>query len=222
VASTITAFIAMIAVGALKAVSEAAAQLEEHQATAAEVRFAAQMLQRDLENVYRDKQRENWEFVGLAEETSTGTDSYLLLYTVGRAKARPAEPEGDVYEVEYYIQRDEEQSLLMRRLWPNPDKESDPGGVAMVVAENIDVFEVRYFDGEEWSNEWPEDMEKLPELVEVTLVAGEGTKRLTAVESFIVNYARGTGNDLSGEQEGQEEEGQEGAEAITEPAEMGR
>ena len=42
----------------------------------------------------------------------------------------------------------------MRRLWPNPDKERDPGGILTVIAEDIEVFGVRFFDGMQWQMDW--------------------------------------------------------------------
>lgn len=189
-ASTIGAFVALVAVGALKAVSVSTEMVDANINTAAEVRFASKTIAADLVNFYRDSDSKNTKFVGTVEETDEGIVSCLTLYTVSTTKARIDQPEGDVYEVEYFLSKDEDQSLLMRRVWPNPDKDTQPGGVLYVIAENIDVFQVRYFDGEDWQIEWPEDMKSLPELVEVTIVATRRSRADTAIESFIVNFPR--------------------------------
>jgi len=193
VASTISAFIMLVAVGTLRAITASSEMVENNISTAAEVRFASNMIARDLVNIYRDKNKENTRFIGLTEQSQQGNISYLVFYTVNRAKARTDQPEGDVYEVEYYLLKDEEKSVLMRRVWPNPDQEEiEPHGILTVLAENIDVFEVRYFDGEDWSDEWPEEMEVLPQLIEVNIVAKQQEKGNPTMESFYVNFARST------------------------------
>jgi len=193
VASTIGAFIALVAVGTLRAITVSSEMVENNISTAAEVRFASNMIARDLVNIYRDKNKENIKFIGLTEQSQQGNISYLVFYTINRARARIDQPEGDVYEVEYYLLKDEEKSVLMRRLWPNPDQEEiEPRGILTVLAENIDAFEVRYFDGEDWSDEWPEEMEVLPQLLEVNIVAKQQEKGNPTMESFYVNFARST------------------------------
>ncbi|MHC4153397.1 MAG: type II secretion system protein GspJ [Planctomycetota bacterium] len=212
VASVIGAFIALVAVGALRSISASTERIDTIVSVAAEARFAANMVSRDLVNIYRAPNMKSMKLVGGVDRSLVGgRDSWLTLYTVGRAKARIDQPEGDVYEVEYYLERDEEKSVLMRRLWPNPDIEAEPGGMLTVVAEDIDIFEVRFFDGEEWQIEWFEEITSIPELVEVTLAAGELEGRETAVESFVVSFARPwwVGEGVEGRGEAAEEEPEE-------------
>ena len=114
----------------------------------------------------------------------------MVFYTVNRMKARADQPEGDIYEVEYSLLKEGEQSLLMRRLWPNPNEEYEPGGILAVIAEDIGIFEVRYFNGEEWSNEWPEEIEDLPQLIEVGIVGKEQSRGNPAMESIMINLTR--------------------------------
>lgn len=225
VASTIGAFLIIVAVGTLRAISTSAEMVTNNIDSAAEVRFAAGLVSRDLANLYRDPNFTNMKFVGTAEESQQGAVSSLAFYTVGGVKARPDQPEGDVYEVEYYLVKDQDQSTLFRRLWPYPDpnNETEPAGVLTVIGEDIDVFEVRYFDGSEWSNEWPEEMQTVPQLVEVNIV-GKSLRLTTAsVESLTVNLkpiadmivaAAGASAQQSAAQQGGEQQaaGQQGGE----------
>jgi type II secretion system protein J len=190
VASTIGAFIVLVAMGTLKAVTSCTEMVDRNISAAAEVRFAATTLQRDLVNFYRDPNKANTRFIGTVETSDQESISYLVFYTVNRIKARIDQPEGDIYEVEYYLLKDEDKSVIMRRLWPNPDEELEPGGILSIIAEDIDIFEIRYFDGEEWSDEWPEDMEVLPQLVEVNIAGKLPAKGQPALQSFIVNLTR--------------------------------
>jgi len=196
VASTIGSFIALVAVGSLRVIIGGSEAVEHNINAAAEVRFAANMIAKDLANFYRDKNYSNTRFIGTVEELDDGSStSYIVFYAVSRTKARVGQPEGDIYEVEYYVAKDEESSLLMRRQWPNPHEELEPGGILTAIAENIEMFEIRYFDGEEWAEEWPEEIQSLPHLAEVTVVAKPSGRGIPPIESVIVNFVRAQGGE---------------------------
>ena len=210
VASMIGAFIALVAVGTLKTISVSAEMTDDNIETAAGVRFACKRIAGDLMNLYRDTNQKDTRFIGTVEETEFGGVSRVIFYTVGRTKARIAQPEGDVYEVEYFLLNDEDKSVLCRRLWPNPDKEAQPGGIITVIAENIAVFEARYFDGQQWQVEWPEEMESIPEIVQLNIGAVFSKQRYMLVESVVVNLARSAGGQIGSlEDIDQEESGGE-------------
>ena len=226
VAVTIGGFIMLVAVGALKAITASAEMVDSNINTAAELRFVSNMLERDLVNFYRDENIENTKLIGTVGESGEEGISYLIFYTVSRAKARADEPEGDIYEVEYYLMKDEEKSLLMRRLWPNPNDEDEPGGILAAIAEDIDIFEIRYFDGEEWSTEWPEEMDVLPQLIEVNIVAKPPSRGQPTMESFMVNFTRSVVGAVetleSGEQgQGGQVGGQQGGQQVSQPSDSG-
>lgn len=212
VASTIGSFIALVAVGSLRVIVGGAKAVDDNINAAAEVRFAANMIAKDLINFYRDESYSNTKFIATVEDLDDGTStSYIVFYTVGRAKARALQPEGDIYEVEYYLAKDDETSALMRRLWPNPHEELEPGGILSVIAENIEVFNIRYFDGEEWTEEWPEEMQSLPQLAEVTLVGKQLGRGAPAMESVVVNFVRAQGGESGALQGGGLPQGGEGS-----------
>lgn len=190
VASMIGAFIMLVAVGALKAISASAQIVDSNIDVVSELRFVASRIATDLNNFYRDGNSENTKLVGRVVQVQDDTLCDLTFYTVGRTKARANQPEGDVYEVEYFLRKDEDKTFLMRRLWPNPDKESQPGGILSVIAEDIDAFVVRYFDSRDWQIQWPEDATSLPELVEVTLASNSPAGGTPVTESFIVNLKK--------------------------------
>lgn len=190
VASTIGAFISLVAVGTLKAVITSNELVDININAASEVRFATNLIARDLINIYRDEDFENTKLIGTVEDLAEYSTSYIVFYALNRTKARAYEPEGDIYEVEYYLEKNENASSLMRRLWPNPNDEFEPGGILTTIADNIDLFEVRYFDGEEWYDQWLEDMETQPHMIEVNIVATPQNRGLPIMESFIVNLTR--------------------------------
>ncbi len=195
VATMLGTFIALVAVGTLRAITTSSEMVNSNIDSAAEIRFASSLISTDLMNLYRDQTSANMKLVGTTQEVGQGAAASLTFYTVARAKARPDQPEADVYEVQYFLAQDQEQSALFRRIWPYPDPndEADPGGVLAVIAEDIDVFEVRYFDGAEWSNEWPEDMQTIPQLVEVNIISKPPRRGSPAVESVMVSLVRSVG-----------------------------
>lgn len=197
-ASTIGVFIAMVAVGALRTIIASAEMVDSNINAAAEVRYAANMIARDLQNFFTDDDIENTKFIGTVEALEDDNyTSYLIFYTLGRTKARIDQPEGDLYEVEYYLMQEGENSSLMRRLWPNPSEYLEPGGILTVIAEDIATFEVQYFDGEEWFEEWPEEMQALPDLVSISIAAKQPDRINPPSESIIVNLARAEAGDIS-------------------------
>lgn len=205
-ASVIGAFIALVAVSALRVISASAEMVEVNIDTAAEVRFASKRIAADLINLYRDRRSKNNRFIGTVEQAEQGLVSRLIFYTVGRIKARTGQPEGDVYEVEYYLVKDEQNRALMRRLWPNPDKDTEEvGGVLTAIAEDIDVFNVKYFDGQGWQDQWPEELESLPEMVEVNIAGKVSGQKDVITESFIVNFTRSTGGEISAVEDSEEQ-----------------
>jgi general secretion pathway protein J len=207
VASTISGFVALIAVGALNAIAGSAQTVSRTTETTSEIRFAARMIARDLSNLYRDVNPQNMKLVGSSQGQAGGGMPYLTFYTSGRAKARANQPEGDVYEIEYFLatreqapeqqkqsaqatESSEEGTVLFRRVWPNPDKERTPGGVLTPIAENIGIFQVRFYDGKEWVDEWTEELQSLPEYVEVTLATLPPEKGDPVVETMTVTFPR--------------------------------
>ncbi len=196
VASTIGSFVALVAVGTLRTITVSAERVDSNIEAASEVRFASRLIARDLVNLYREQNFRNMKLVGSADDSEVGS-SFLTFYTVGRTKARIDYPEADIYEVEYFLKKDEENSDLYRRLWPNPDpNDENPGGILSIIAEGIEFFQVRYFDGEEWSEEWPEEMEVAPQLIEVNIVGKEQKWGSPATDSIMVNLVSSAGATL--------------------------
>ena len=206
VASVIGAFIAVVAVGTLRGVSAISEKVNDNIDKASEIRFASKRIASDLVNMYRDRDFSKTKFVGTIETGMGGEFVSLKFYTVSRSKARPGQIEGDVYEVEYYLSKNKEGSQLMRRLQPNPDKDSEPGGILTAIANDIEMFGVRYFDGQEWQSEWDEKKKTLPELVEVTIGAKSSSKEQAIMESFFVNFARSSGGQPEIFEAGEEKE----------------
>jgi len=209
VASIIGAFIAVVGVGVLKAVSSSAEKANGIIERSSHMKYAVNQICLDLANIYRGRRAADRKLCGRIDEESGS--SVLTFYTVSRSKARLGQPEGDVYEVEYYllVSAEEGKSSLMRRLWPNPDKESEPGGILTVIAEDVSGFFVRYYDGGKWRVEWAEDSREMPELVEVSIIEGGGDEANAMVKSFFVNLVSGSGGQMDAFSDEQDQDAEE-------------
>jgi len=229
VASTLSGFIAIVAVGAMNAVSHTAQTVSRVSEVNSEIRFAARMIAQDLANLYRDPSFENVKLLGVSQGPEATSPPFLTFYTVGRAKARADQPEGDVYEVEYFLGSHEtdaptsdaggsaeQQTVLFRRLWPNPDKEREPRGVLTPISENIGIFYVRFHDGQEWHGEWTEEMRTLPKLIEITLGTVPPDKGDPVLEVFTVSFPRMA--EVSGGDQPQGQSGQGNQESGSQPS----
>ena len=190
VSVVIGAMVALTAAGAMRAISRSRQKMWNMIDGAAEVRFAATVLARDLDNLSRVQQAQRSTLVGLTELSGNNQVSRLLLRVIGRMPGRPNEPEGDVYEVEYSIENRNEKAVLFRRVWPNPGDQDPPGGVVSVIAEDIVAFEVRYYDGEQWYEDWSEEMTVLPELAEVNLIWASPESGQRVGQSRLVCFGR--------------------------------
>ena len=202
----IASFVTVVAMSSLKTMSTTSTRIQTHSDRAAELRIAAASLRRDLKNVYRDKEARRQKFVATLEPSGSEDQLFLTFYCLSRTKARPAEPEGDVCEVEYFLQQTERRSALMRRHQPNPhpegqgrgDRDGERGGILSVMAEGIGLFKARFHDGQEWQEHWAQDSQTLPELVEVTLGLAVDPEKPPLLETVLVTLKRATGQMDSG------------------------
>lgn len=172
-AAMIGAFVAAVAIASLRTVAAARQKVDINIASADEMRFAAAMIQNDLANLYRDRDTNFMEIEGGFGDDENSPVTTLKMNIVSPVKARFDGIESDFYEVEYFITKNDDKSYLMRRICPLVGNERDdqkPLGVMTPIAENIYEFIIMYHDGVEWQNQWPEELDTLPSLIEVTLI----------------------------------------------------
>jgi type II secretory pathway component PulJ len=185
-ATSIGAFVALVAIGALRSTSSGASMVQDRSDRAVDLRFAARRVALDLENIVRGTDPNYFRFITGLESSGYGDQAYLTFWTVSHEKVRVDQPEGDVYEVEYYVAQKDDRTVLMRRVWPHPDPNVDPGGVLTVLSDQVAMMKVSCFDGEKWVSDWLETAQELPQLIEVSLVGTAPEGGVPSVESILV------------------------------------
>ncbi len=212
VASVITTLIMVTAVSALRSVTRSRNKLDNITTAKSELRFAADMIRRDLANIYREtkpdpKMRDFRLLRGRMIESETDIDApptcSLTLFTTTRTAVRNGQPESDIVQVEYILRQNLEdkdaevatqnqgRSRLLRRTLPNPFAQKTSQGTLTALADNIVGFKVRYMAGNknQWQESW-NSKTKLPDLVEIALAAQVPNSRKIIKNSFLVNFPR--------------------------------
>ncbi|KCZ62284.1 MULTISPECIES: type II secretion system minor pseudopilin GspJ [Hyphomonas] len=80
------------------------------------------------------------------------------------------DPRGDLQRVEYLL----DNGSLVRRAWLRPDPVYRTPYADRVLAQGLETVGIRFFSSENWRLDWSGQADALPELVELTLVFGEG------------------------------------------------
>jgi general secretion pathway protein J len=96
--------------------------------------------------------------------------------------------ESELCEIGYYLEtdREREKTFLFRREDWNVDGALEEGGITLELAEEIDGLNFRYYDGEEWVDDWDsEEKGGLPKAIEVVLLVEDPSRKRIAFSSII-------------------------------------
>ena len=172
-ASTLTAFVAMVAVAGVRTVSRTREIINHASEASDALRYAAGKIDRDLSSVVRGS---GAIFEGIAPDPSINLPASLRMRVYQTDPARRGGIESDLYEVEYALLHSDDRTFLVRRVCPIVGMETDPeetdGGMMTVLSESIMDFQIQYFDGTEWTDSWS-DYTTLPQLVVISLAAAD-------------------------------------------------
>ncbi|MHC4855905.1 MAG: prepilin-type N-terminal cleavage/methylation domain-containing protein [Planctomycetota bacterium] len=213
IAVVIGAFVTVTAAAAMRGIVSGRQTCQDLTALSDEMRYACQLIKNDLNNLYRSQDFSDAKFELSYIDGEDGISSQTpTFYTVSRKKARLLQPEGDVYEVQYFVKGDPEtgRSVLMRRYCPvvpgvSVGEDIRPGGTLAPLAEHIAALYVRCYNGTEWTDEWNAENGQFPQFVEVALVAAEADGKKTLHRSVSVHIPRlQSGQSDSGTEDSQE------------------
>jgi type II secretory pathway component PulJ len=177
IASSLGAFIAIVALSGLRGVTAARGAIDTHSEAVDELRIAAEQIRADLVNI--QPVGRTMRFEGLIEQDGTVPSPRLIFRSFSRKKVRPDQPESELYEVEYFVSKTENGKALMRRVCPmlgvnsQVSEEKTDGGVIETVAEPIVGIDISYFDRGNWSSQWSAENLRPPQLVLVNIAVGQ-------------------------------------------------
>ena len=100
----------------------------------------------------------------------------ITFYAVSDRPARRDRGEGDVYEMSFFIVRDEETGAgtLARRKDPGGGDDFLDGGILTEIAPNVVALNFEYYDGLDWSEEWVDpDSSELPKAIRVAVTTAD-------------------------------------------------
>ena len=120
-------------------------------------------------------------------------DDELLLFSHSLRRARPDSdfPEGDEYETQFRIIREDGlPPVLWERRDPVIDEVVDGGGVAMPVAGHILGLDVKAYDGGDWYNTWDSDTLGLPLGLRIEVIAESDDGRAVVRRRVVVSFDR--------------------------------
>ena len=96
--------------------------------------------------------------------------------------------ESELCEIGYYLEKNEEtrESFLFRREDWNVDGTLEEGGRPLELAEGVDGINFRYFEGEEWVDDWDTRIKDgLPKAIEVVLIMRDPRRKRIAFSSIV-------------------------------------
>lgn len=152
-------------------VSRARTNVDRFAAHHAEADAALRVIASALEQQFRNTGDDDRVFVGTDEEIDGRPADRVRFFTVSHRVIRADQPESDVHEVEFHLepQDGEPYPALLRRTDPTRNALPDGGGVVELIARRVAALDFEYFDGTQWSPDWPEFLNASPEAVRVTV-----------------------------------------------------
>jgi len=132
--------------------------------------------------------------VAVTEETGTlegengagGEPRSDELHFVARC---PVEPRGtDFVEISYFVHEDEDtgRKNLIRRWQAPPDEDITMGGRYEALSDRVVSLAFEYYDGFEWTDDWPY-IEELPDAVRITLGLADETTSSNVTLTVVVD-----------------------------------
>jgi general secretion pathway protein J len=111
-----------------------------------------------------------WTGFAGTEEDKFGRSLSRLTFTAFTYPAFSANrPAGDLLSIRYYVEDKEGKHVLYKETW-NPYADEKTGVLKAEVVEDINGFEILYYNGRDWAKAWDAKLDKtLPGAIKVTL-----------------------------------------------------
>ncbi len=151
----------------------------------AQARIVLNRMSEEIGSIYLSETNPNTGTGLLGEDEDEGDLPFDSLHFTSLSHLRwiKDSKESELCEIGYYLEKDDEtgESFLFRREDWNVDGNLEEGGRPLELAEGVDGINFRYYDGDEWVDDWDSRIKgKLPQAIEVVLVMRDPRlKRIT-------------------------------------------
>ncbi|UCD72363.1 MAG: prepilin-type N-terminal cleavage/methylation domain-containing protein [Syntrophobacterales bacterium] len=155
----------------------------------AQARVVLNRIYEEIGSIYwSEDPKSNTGLVGGDEEEDDLPFDSLHFTSLSHVRWAKDSKESELCEIGYYLEKDGEtgESFLFRREDWNVDGTLEEGGRPLELAEGIDGLNFRYYDGEEWVDDWDSKAKGgLPKAIEVVLIMGDPRQKRIAFSSII-------------------------------------
>lgn len=181
-AVTITAVISVAMFTSLEIAFKTRDQAEDRLAGRQAARATLDLLAADLAAVPAPTGRIAGPFVGVDQRMGAARDGDTLRYVTAAVALPTGEEMGDLRSVELVLEEDPadpDQRVLVRYVTTNLLASTVPDATPQVLARGVIAFNIRYFDGGDWLDDWDSAQQDnaLPNAVELTLTVRPERKR---------------------------------------------
>ncbi|MFQ5456101.1 MAG: type II secretion system protein GspJ [Nitrospirota bacterium] len=135
------------------------------------IRLSLSKLSNEISSAYYSNKDKNTGFVGINNRIDDRPSDTIKFTSLSHYRYKKYVPESDISLITYYMnfQPEDKGSLLMHQEQGNIYA-IEGGMEEYELAENISGFDLQYYDGEKWQEEWDsEELKRLPKAVSIRL-----------------------------------------------------
>jgi general secretion pathway protein J len=162
--------------------------IDEQGDTYGEARLVLNRMSEEIGSIYMSGDNPNTGLLGEDKDEDDLPFDSLHFTSLSHIRWVKDSRESELCEIGYYLETDRkgEQTFLFRREDWNVGGALEEGGMALELAEGIDGLDFRYYDGEEWVDDWDSKAKGgLPKAIEVVLLVEDPTRKRIAFSSII-------------------------------------
>ena len=153
----------------------------------AQARIVLSRMSEEIASIYFSGQNRNTGLLGEDRDEYDLPFDSLHFTSLSHVRWVKDSKESELCEIGYYLEKNEEtrESFLFRREDWNVDGTLEEGGRPLELAEGVDGLNFRYYDGDEWVDEWDSRIKnELPNAIEVVLIMRDPRQKRIAFSSI--------------------------------------
>jgi len=167
---------------------KAFATIDAHGDAYGEARLTLNRMSEEIGSIYLSEHNPNTGLLGEDKDEDDLPFDSLHFTSLSHIRWIKDSRESELCEIGYFLERDQEmeKSFLFRREDWNVDGTLEEGGIALELAEGIEGLNFRYYDGEEWADDWDSKAKGgLPKAIEVVLLVEDPNGNRIPLSSII-------------------------------------